>query len=247
MPPKASEDRSASWAWRYALSVRAVRYASREPSYKFVADRNIILRSSARLIIKRSVEVEQQSTNERDQGRQRSLILRNESRCDCLLNLNGSNLRPMGITGRAPRGLSWNALAACIKIARVDHWIKNFSRRPRWDFRMPGLLRAIVLYGALNAAAYSCLLPLWEGFDEGFHYGYVQWLSTTRSFPVLGKAFLSQEIWSSYELTPVSHYLQPYTRAPLNFTAYFAMPRPARDDLRHQLVSLAASQTFELE
>src|SRR5207253_4883708 len=80
---------------------------------------------------------------------------------------------------------------------------------------------------------------------EGFHYGYVQLLSTTRSFPVLGKAFLSQEIWRSYELTPVSHYLQPYTRAPLNFSAYFAMPRPARDNLYHQLVSLAASRKFK--
>lgn len=110
---------------------------------------------------------------------------------------------------------------------------------------MPGLIRAIVLYGVVNAAAYSCLLPLWEGFDEGFHYGYVQLLSTTRSFPVLGNAFLSREIWRSYELTPVSHYLQAYTRAPLNFAAYFSMSRPARKDLHDQLVSLAASQKFE--
>src|SRR5260370_6209412 len=115
------------------------------------------------------------------------------------------------------------------------------------DFRMSRLLWAIVFYGALNAAAYSCLLPMWEGFDEGFHYGYVQLLSTTRSFPVLGKAFLSQEIWRSYESAPVSHYLQPYTRAPINFADYFAMPRPARENLHHQLVSIGAGQKYEPE
>src|SRR5260370_11282744 len=115
------------------------------------------------------------------------------------------------------------------------------------DFRMSRLLWAIVFYGALNAAAYSCLLRMWEGFDEGFHYGYVQLLSTTRSFPVLGKAFLSQEIWRSYESTPVSHYLQPYTRAPINFADYFAMPRPARENLHHQLVSIGAGQKYEQE
>lgn len=102
---------------------------------------------------------------------------------------------------------------------------------------MSRLLWGVVFYGALNAAAYSCLLPLWEGFDEGFHYGYVQLLSTTRSFPVLGKSLLSQEIWRSYESTPVSHYLQPYTRAPLNFADYFAMPERAREGLHRQLVS----------
>src|ERR1700687_327543 len=110
---------------------------------------------------------------------------------------------------------------------------------------MSRLLGAIVLYGALNAAAYSCLLPLWEGFDEGFHYGFVQLLSTTRSFPVLGKAFLSQEIWRSYELTPVSHYLQPYTRAPLNFSDYFAMPRQVRETLHRRLGPIGINQSSE--
>ncbi|MDP9053663.1 MAG: hypothetical protein M3N93_05090 [Acidobacteriota bacterium] len=110
---------------------------------------------------------------------------------------------------------------------------------------MSGLLRALVVYGVLNAAAYSCLLPLWEGFDEGFHYGYVQLLSTTGSFPVLGRASLSRNIWRSYELTPVSHYLQPYTRAPLNFGDYSQMTESARQDLRHRLMSLPPNLDFE--
>ncbi len=70
----------------------------------------------------------------------------------------------------------------------------------------------LLLYGVVNAAAYSCLLPLWEGFDEAYHYGYVQYLSTKLRFPVLGRATLSQEIWHAFELAPVSNYLQPFTR-----------------------------------
>src|SRR5689334_19097967 len=76
--------------------------------------------------------------------------------------------------------------------------------------------RAVVLFGVLNAAAYSLLLPLWEGFDETYHYGYVQYLSTHRSFPVLGRTWLSQEEWHAVQLSPVSHYIQPFTRAPMN-------------------------------
>src|SRR5882762_2449772 len=82
----------------------------------------------------------------------------------------------------------------------------------------------LILYGIVNAAAYSCLLPLWEGFDEAYHYGYVQVLATSLRFPVLGQATLSREIWHTFEFAPVSHYLQPYTRAPVNFTDCFALP-----------------------
>ena len=113
------------------------------------------------------------------------------------------------------------------------------------DLRISKLIQAIALYGALNAITYSCLLPLWEGFDEGFHYGYVQLLSTTWSFPELNTAFLSKEIWRSYELTPVSHYLQSYTKAPTNFESYFVLPQPVRESLKQQLQSLPANQKFE--
>jgi len=69
---------------------------------------------------------------------------------------------------------------------------------------------------------------VWEGFDEGFHYGYVQLLSTTGRFPVLGRDTLSREIWRAYELAPVSHYLQPFTKAPVNFGDYFALTQEER-------------------
>ena len=31
----------------------------------------------------------------------------------------------------------------------------------------------LIAYGVANALLYATLLPLWEGFDEPFHYSYV--------------------------------------------------------------------------
>jgi hypothetical protein len=67
-----------------------------------------------------------------------------------------------------------------------------------------GLRAALVCYGVLNAILYASLLPLWEGFDEPFHYGYVQSLSHGCGFPVLGRTTISQEVWGSIALAPAS-------------------------------------------
>jgi decaprenyl-phosphate phosphoribosyltransferase len=50
----------------------------------------------------------------------------------------------MGITSRAPRGLSWHTLAGYIRIARVDHWIKNL-------FVLPGFVVALSIEPGLFA------------------------------------------------------------------------------------------------
>jgi hypothetical protein len=105
----------------------------------------------------------------------------------------------------------------------------------------------VALYGVLNAAAYSCLMPLWEGFDEGYHYGYVQMLSAHGTLPVLGRTVLTREIWHAYELAPVSHYLQPFTGAPLNFGQYFAMTREDRARRRAELDSIVVASKYELQ
>jgi hypothetical protein len=103
----------------------------------------------------------------------------------------------------------------------------------------------LVIYGVVNAIAYSCLLPLWEGFDETYHYGYAQFLSTQGKLPVLGPGVLSQEIWHAVQHQPVSHYLQGFTAAPLNFSDYFKMTPEERTQLRQQLESLPADEKFQ--
>jgi hypothetical protein len=102
----------------------------------------------------------------------------------------------------------------------------------------------LFLYGIVNAAAYCCLLPLWEGFDEAYHYSYVQYLSTNLRFPVLGRATLSQEVWHSLQLVPVSHYLQPFTRAPVNFNQYFGFSEQERLARRRQLKTIPLGEKF---
>ncbi len=38
-------------------------------------------------------------------------------------------------------------------------------------------------FALLNAIRDSALLPLWEGFDEPFHFGYVQWIANGGGLP----------------------------------------------------------------
>jgi hypothetical protein len=85
--------------------------------------------------------------------------------------------------------------------------------------------RALILvYGLLSATSYCALLPLWEGFDELYHYGYVQHLSHTWSFPTVGQTKVSRELWTSLDFVPVSHFLQPYFQRPTtSFHEYFLL------------------------
>ena len=97
--------------------------------------------------------------------------------------------------------------------------------------------RALILaYGLLSAAFYCALLPLWEGFDEFYHYGYVQHVSTSRNIPVVLQTPLSRELWSSLDFVPVSHFLQPYFQRPTTkFEDYFRLSAEQRIARRHAL------------
>ena len=61
----------------------------------------------------------------------------------------------------------------------------------------------VLLFALVSANLYSCLLPLWEGFDEPFHYGYIQSLSVDHRVPVLNRTRISLELRQSLILTPV--------------------------------------------
>src|SRR5712675_2043573 len=91
-------------------------------------------------------------------------------------------------------------------------------------------INALILsYGLLSAAFYCALLPLWEGFDEFYHYGYVQHVSTTWSIPAVWQTPISRELWNSLDSAPVSHFLQPYFQRPsTKFEDYFRLPAEER-------------------
>jgi hypothetical protein len=98
--------------------------------------------------------------------------------------------------------------------------------------------RAILPFGLLNAALFSALLPLWEGFDEAYHYGYVEELWQSRRLPVLGRTPLPYDVVASFRLTPVSSVTRRAIPEATPFDAWFALPEAERARRRSELDGL---------
>ena len=99
-------------------------------------------------------------------------------------------------------------------------------------------LMALGAFALLNSTLYSCLLPLWEGFDEPFHYAYVERLATHGDIPLAGRTPLSAEIWESLHLAPGSPAVTrnlPFVTA---FSDYFALTPAERSARRRALYAL---------
>ncbi|MBI3694634.1 MAG: hypothetical protein HY238_07310 [Acidobacteria bacterium] len=88
---------------------------------------------------------------------------------------------------------------------------------------------------------YCGLLPLWEGFDEPFHYGYVQTLSRQRTLPRLHETTLSEEVWTSLHLAPASHVVAQNIPGLMTFREYFALQPAERAALRRRLNTIPPS------
>jgi hypothetical protein len=99
---------------------------------------------------------------------------------------------------------------------------------------------AIVAFAFLHALLYSSLLPLWEGFDEAYHYGYVQDLALRRELPALERSTLNEEIWRSMQLAPASHLVARNTAGLTSYTDYFQLPESERRRRRDELARLAS-------
>ncbi len=101
-------------------------------------------------------------------------------------------------------------------------------------------LKHLVLAFALtNAILYSCVLPLWEGFDEPFHYGYVESISVWHEFPVLHQTTVSAEIWRSLRLTPLSWLLSEAIPGSISFDRWFDLSRAEKLRREQELASLS--------
>ncbi len=101
-----------------------------------------------------------------------------------------------------------------------------------------GLRIAVLIFGALNAALYAGLMPLWDGFDEPFHYGYVQHLEWQRTLPRLRVTHLSAELARSVPLAPASHLVKRNMPDVITFDEYFRLPESERASLRQRLALL---------
>jgi hypothetical protein len=89
--------------------------------------------------------------------------------------------------------------------------------------------RSLVIALALtNGFLYVCALPLWEGFDEPFHYAYVQSVSVKRRLPVLNQSRVSEEICQSLKAVPLSRLLAGSVPDSISFEAWSKLDDAAK-------------------
>ena len=97
----------------------------------------------------------------------------------------------------------------------------------------PAGFRLLVLgLGLASAALYTVLMPLWEGYGEPFHYGIVQavWITHAPADP--RSTPISEELWQSRLLAPVSPVFQTDSPPIKTFGEFYKMP--ASDRLRQR-------------
>jgi hypothetical protein len=99
--------------------------------------------------------------------------------------------------------------------------------------------RAILAFAIVNAALFTALLPLWEGFDEAFHYGYVEDLWQSRKLPVLARTLVPYDVVASFPLAPVSNISRRAIPEGTAYDAWFALPAGERERRRLALEQLA--------
>ncbi len=87
----------------------------------------------------------------------------------------------------------------------------------------------------VNASLYSALLPLWEGFDEAFHYAYVETLWQTGRLPQLGRTLVPNDVFRSLELVPFSHVVHRWIPGSITFDAWFLLPQAEKEQRRREL------------
>src|SRR6266545_6985581 len=103
----------------------------------------------------------------------------------------------------------------------------------------------LVAYGLVNAVLYSAILPLWEGFDEPFHFGYVQCLANGQGFPDPRKSFLSREASLSILIAPASSTVKHNLPRVITYSDYFSSPRFERAAIERRLRELPLDARWE--
>jgi len=105
--------------------------------------------------------------------------------------------------------------------------------------------RLLIAYALVNAMLYSLLLPLWEGFDEPFHFGYVQQLANRQGLPDARAASLSREVGTSILLAPASEAVKQNLREVTDYAQYFSWPATTRTDVRRRLYEIPAESRWQ--
>ncbi len=97
-----------------------------------------------------------------------------------------------------------------------------------------------VAFAFLNAVLYANLLPLWEGFDEPFHYSFVESLSVRHQLPDAGGGQMARDVEASLALAPASLPVKHNLPQVMTYDEYFRVPEQQRASMRKQLEMLPA-------
>lgn len=103
----------------------------------------------------------------------------------------------------------------------------------------------IIGFALLNAVLYACVLPLWEGFDEPFHYSLVRDYGRLDALPRVGQSALDGQVAASLKLVPLSHLMVNNLGGGITFNEYFRLPPERRAALRSQLAALKSGLPAE--
>jgi hypothetical protein len=106
--------------------------------------------------------------------------------------------------------------------------------------------RLLLAYAALNAVLYSMLLPLWEGFDEPFHFGYVQQLANGQGLPDARSARLSREVWQAILRAPASDPVKANLPDVVTYAEYFSWPSERRSAAQRSLRDIPRDYRWQL-
>src|SRR5437867_483643 len=88
--------------------------------------------------------------------------------------------------------------------------------------------------------------PIWEGWDEAFHYSYIQGLVEHRSLPVYGRSFISTEITTSFENAPLSYATNlSVGRHYTTFEDYWKLPPEERRQREERLENIPAAKRVD--
>lgn len=96
----------------------------------------------------------------------------------------------------------------------------------------------LLAFALLNAVLYASLLPLWEGFDEPFHYSLVREYARLEAFPAVGRSAVEGDVVASLSLVPLSHLMVKNLGGGVTFDEYFRLPAERRAAMRSELAAL---------
>jgi len=85
---------------------------------------------------------------------------------------------------------------------------------------------------------------MWEGFDEPFHYAYLQYMAEHRTLPPLSAPSVSQEVLESLQLFPTTYHLSHL--APMRFKDFWALSAADELRLRRSLDVLEPASKYQL-